>query len=596
MRIGLRLKLFAVSLGLIVVSVAIIDAYLARTVASQVTDSVREDLFIRARLVAREAAQCTASMTDVAVWDALADSIGKAAEVRVTIIRRDGVVIGDSEIPFEALAAVENHGTRHEIAVALAAGRGDDARLSATVHERMMYVAVPVAAGAAVARVAKPLREVDAARSGVHRLVAFGTAVALVVAVLMSGVAARRMSRVVETLTDVARHMTDGDLAVRTHLRGHDELATLGRALDGLAENLSRTMGTLRSERDLLERILSGMQEGVLLLGREGRIVLVNPALRAMLLLGADALGKPLIEVVRDASLGELLQNARVSRGAVPGEIGLPGLKPRRLMVHAVRLAGDVDGVLAVFVDVTELRRLESLRRDFVANVSHELRTPVAAIRSAAETLRDGALDEPASASRFVAIIERNGARLQALIEDLLELSRLESKEFRLRSERVDVDATIAVVLGLFRERARAKRIAIVVHVPYPATIQTDPRALEQVLGNLVDNAIKYCPTGATVTLSAKLDEQLARLVVADTGPGVAAEHLPRIFERFYRVDTGRSRAVGGTGLGLSIVKHLVEAMGGEVSVESELGKGSTFTVTLPVTQSTDRRLLAVNT
>jgi two-component system phosphate regulon sensor histidine kinase PhoR len=401
----------------------------------------------------------------------------------------------------------------------------------------------------------------------------------------LAAIAAGWMSRVVRDLTIAAQRMTHGDLDVRTGLERGDELAELGHALDQLAESLKGTLRELRSERDLQGRILEGMQEGVLVLDKNGRVVMMNPALRAMLLLGTDAKGRLLIEVVRHADLHELVDRARAGRTVALGEIDLPGIKPRRLLVHATGFAGEAGGLLAVFVDVTDLRRLESLRRDFVANVSHELRTPVTAVRSAAETLRESALvdPDPSVPARFVDIIVRNAERLQSLIEDLLELSRLESKEFRLKKERVELPVVASIVMGLFRERADKKGVRLKVELPsdLPA-LTTDQRALEQVVSNLVDNAVKYCPSGSSVTVSAEKTHGALKVVVKDTGPGIDPKHVPRLFERFYRVDAGRSREIGGTGLGLSIVKHLVEAMGGQVTVDSAVGHGSAFSVTLP--------------
>jgi two-component system, OmpR family, phosphate regulon sensor histidine kinase PhoR len=253
------------------------------------------------------------------------------------------------------------------------------------------------------------------------------------------------------------------------------------------------------------------------------------------------------------------------------------------LLVHAAPLSGDDEGLLVVFVDVTELRRLESLRRDFVANASHEIRTPIAAVRSATETLRSGALEDPRVAARFVDIIERNAQRLQSLLEDMLELSKLESNEFKLKRERVELGSVVPLVLALFRERAEKKAVSLSSELARsPGAVEGDARALEHVLSNLVDNAVKYCPAGSRVVVSASLEGDRVNLVVSDTGPGIPAEHLPRVFERFYRVDAGRSRELGGTGLGLSIVKHMVEAMRGKVWVESELGRGATFIVSLP--------------
>ncbi|HEY3818976.1 MAG TPA: ATP-binding protein [Polyangiaceae bacterium] len=588
MTLSVRTKLFLVSVALIAASMGAADAYLTPSIAGHLTQTIRADLLVRARLVAREAAASPASVTSgEPSWEMLAHSLAGTANGRVTFIAADGVVLGDSDVPANELARVENHASRPEVEQALATGEGEAERLSATVHSPMVYAAVRFErAGAVVgvARVAELLSEVERARADMRRLIWIGSAVALALALVLSNLVAKRMSGAVSELTDAARRMTEGDLSVRTRLTGHDELGELGHALDRLAGSLATTLGQLRAERDLQGRILEAMQEGVVVVDRSGRIVLVNPALRSMLLVGAEAVGKLLIETVRHAQLEDLVAGARASSGAVPVEIELPGLKPRRLLVHASPLSGDDEGLLFVFVDVTEVRRLESLRRDFVANASHELRTPVAAVRSATETLRSGALEDPGAAIRFVDIIERNAMRLQSLVEDMLELSKLESNELKVKRERVELGSVVPIVLALFRERAEKKGVRLTAELaPDASAIEGDPRALEHVLSNLVDNAVKYCPPGTRVLVTAsRLDEERVRLVVSDTGPGIPAEHLPRVFERFYRVDAGRSRELGGTGLGLSIVKHMVEAMRGKVAVESEVGRGSTFTVILP--------------
>jgi two-component system phosphate regulon sensor histidine kinase PhoR len=423
----------------------------------------------------------------------------------------------------------------------------------------------------------------DAEAASRVRRFAWGEAgVVFVVAMLLTQRVATRVSRVSSELTRAVTRLREGDLTVRTHLRGHDELAQLGLVLDRLAAGLAATFGELRAERDLQKRMLEAMHEGVVVVDRDGRIVLLNPAVRSMLLLGTDAVGKLLIETVRHAQLDTMLEQARTRARERPVEIELPGLKPRRMLVQVTPLGTD-GGLMFVLVDVTELRRLESLRRDFVANASHELRTPIAAVRSATETLRTGALDDRGAASRFVEIIERNAVRLQSLVEDLLELSKLESNEFKLKRERVELERVVPIVFALFRERAEKKGVRLSADLaPSLPPVDGDPRALEHILSNLVDNAVKYCPPGAQIIVRAAEDDGRVRLVVSDTGPGIAPEHLPRVFERFYRVDAGRSRELGGTGLGLSIVKHMVEAMRGKVSVESAVGVGSTFSVLLP--------------
>ncbi|MBS2017785.1 MAG: PAS domain-containing protein [Deltaproteobacteria bacterium] len=418
----------------------------------------------------------------------------------------------------------------------------------------------------------------------VHALVA-----GAVVGFLVSELGVRWVDETVTPLTSVARRMHGGDLTVRARTAREQDLGQLGSAIDQLAESLSRTVGELRSERDLVSRILDGMQEGVLLLDKDGKVALMNPSLREMLLLRADVLGQPLLEVVRHAELKELLDRARTTQKTCSGEVELGGLKPRRLLVRGTAFteesgnAGEkAGGLLAVFFDVTDIRRLESLRRDFVANVSHELRTPVTAVLSAAETLEGALAKDPEAAKRFLGIIERNAARLQRLIEDLLDLSRIESRELRLRPERFAFEPFATHLLGMFRERADKRRITLKLEGAKSVDVDADRRALEQVLTNLVDNAVKYCPEGSTVILRGERAEGRVRLDVEDNGSGIEEKHLPRLFERFYRVDTGRSREMGGTGLGLSIVKHLVEAMGGTIEVSSTVGKGTTFAIALP--------------
>jgi two-component system phosphate regulon sensor histidine kinase PhoR len=283
--------------------------------------------------------------------------------------------------------------------------------------------------------------------------------------------------------------------------------------------------------------------------GPDGRIVLMNPALKAMLLVAGQPEGKNVLHVIRNADLSQLLSRAR-EEAACEGELELSGLMPRR-----------------------------PIRREFVANASHELRSPLTSIRAAAETL-ESAYDDPESAKRFAGLIVRNAERLQSLVDDMMELSRAESREVRLVLEAVDLNSLVERVVAQFLPRAESRRMQLTYQRDMPA-VRADRRALEQALGNLIDNALKYCPEGASIHVGANREDGFVRLAVADDGPGIAPPHQERVFERFYRVDAGRSRELGGTGLGLAIVKHLVEAMGGSVGVESRAGAGSTFYFTL---------------
>jgi two-component system phosphate regulon sensor histidine kinase PhoR len=585
-KLGIRSQLFLVSLALITLSVAVADAYLTRELDADLSVRVRDELLSRLRLIAREAAQYPAALDDAARWDAFADDLGDVTRARVSVIRDDGVVLGDSDVRATELARVENHKARPEVQGALNTGSGSSVRFSDTVRQRFMYAALPFTHDgrrAGVVRLAKPLTEVDGAISEVRRLVMFASGLGLLAAILMSSLAAHWMSKTVRSLTAVARRMAEGDLSARTRLVGSDEVAELGRALDQLASGLMSALSELRSERDLLSRVLHGMQEGVLLLDRSGRVALANVALRDMLLLGNDVVGKSPLELVRNAELKRILDEAQRGQEAISDELELGDLKPRRLLVHAAALPGEPGGLLAVFVDVTDLRRLETMRRDFVANVSHELRTPIATVRSAAETLRRALDTQPDAAPDFVEIIERQAERLQSLVEDLLDLARIESRQLKLNVEPIALGPMAQHMISLFRDRAQARQIRLETELATDMPlISADRRALEQVLTNLLDNAVKYATEGALVVLRAVPEHGCVRISVQDSGPGIEAKHLPRIFERFYRVDAGRSREIGGTGLGLSIVKHLVEAMDGHLGVESAPGQGTKFDFALP--------------
>jgi two-component system phosphate regulon sensor histidine kinase PhoR len=587
LRLDIRAKLFVASLGLIAASMLAAELTLRPAIEQNLTDRIRADLLVRLALV-EEAAAAPRDLAP-ATWDALADRLGGPSQARVTFVAADGHVLGDSEVAMADLPRLENHRDRPEVAAALSGRGGASTRWSATVHDRLLYAAVPLKlpdGSRGAARLAVPLADVDAALVQLRRLLLVALAVALVVATLMSSAAAHLMSGALRRMTDVARRMSDGDLQARARVSGADEIALLGRALDGLASNLSKTLAELRGERDLLQSILQSMREGVLVLDGDRRILLVNAALRRSLLLGSAVEGKAPLELVRNADLQELLDRAFTATEPVSGEIETSGLQPRRLLVHASTLprAGGPGGLLAVFVDVTEIRRLETLRKDFVANVSHELRTPVTAVRSAVETLRHTLESDQAASARFVEMIDRNAQRLSTLVEDLLDLSRIESKEYRPELQALALRPAAEQVVGLLRAKVDEKRQRIAIEIsPDAFVVRADKHALEQVLTNLVENAVKYCPAEASITLRARAVDGRARVEVVDTGPGVEPRHLSRLFERFYRVDGGRSRDMGGTGLGLSIVKHLVEAMSGDVGVESLPGRGSTFWFTLPL-------------
>lgn len=409
-------------------------------------------------------------------------------------------------------------------------------------------------------------------------------AIALVLALLVVVLVRGRTRRLERALARMERALASGEPSGARGARGASVDGGYGGGAERLAERVEVTLAGLRSDRDRFAGVLSGMNEGLLMVDAVGRVALVNPALRELLLLSSDVIGSTPLEVFHHAELQGLLDEAAAESASVEREIVVEGLAPRRLQVRAAPLAPELGrGVFAIFVDVTERRRLETMRRDFVANVSHELRTPVTAIRTAAETLPIVIEHDPPAAANFVRVIDRNAVRLHALVEDLLDLSRIESREVQLVREDLPLGPLVTQIVELFRARAQEREMTLQLRLdPSLPLASVDRGAFERVLTNLVDNAIKYSGQGCTVTVSADVDGDWLRVTIADTGAGIPAEHLQRLFERFYRVDAGRSRELGGTGLGLSIVKHLVESMGGTVAVESKVGAGAAFSFTVP--------------
>ncbi len=577
MKLGLRAWLFGLSSGVVLVSCLALFAYADPVLERRLMAQARQELRVRARLVAllAEARQPLSADPQPESLMRLSQALAREVGGPVKLFRADGSLLASSDGRIDSLSYARAPDF-------LGAGTGGGAFLSEGRHLHTATRFRLADGAAAVVRVGQALAPIDEERQWFRQAAAGGALSLLALALLVSEILVRRMARGLGALTDVARRMAAGELAARSGVEGEDEIVELGRTLDKLGRGLSSTLAELREERDRLAGILEGMQEGVLLLGGRRQIVLVNPALREMLLLPADTMGKPLLDVMRNAELRDLFEAAATTDEPTIHEVEIGSIKPRRLLVRVARMPGGRAELVAVFVDVTEVRRLESVRRDFVANVSHELRTPVTSIRSAAETLIDGAAADPAAAHTFIGIIDRNAQRLHALVEDLLDLSRIEARGFRLTFEPIELGSVFSQVLGLFRERAAAARVALAERPrPELPRVRADRRGLEHVLTNLVDNAVKYGGAGTQVWLGVSVSEQLVTVSVSDDGPGIDERHLQRVFERFYRVDAGRSRDVGGTGLGLSIVKHLVEAMGGSVSVESRPGQGTTFSFTL---------------
>ncbi len=564
MKLAHRLLLGA--LGVVGVMVVLIIVQVDRKLAQRLTEETTSRLTTEARLVALQA-------TSVADADALANRLGKATGHRITLVDSSGRVIGDSEFDRPELDQLENHATRPEIMAARVSGVGSSQRHSASAGNEEIYVAVRAPVG--YARVSLATTSLNAIVSAARRDVALAGLAALLVAIVLSWVFARSVSQPVVELSAVARALAAGDFSRRPARAAPGEVGDLAVAVGRLAEQLSARVDALRAEETLVRELAESLNEGMLALDAHQQVVRLNETARALLGLRAPLpFGAEMLP--RDRSFRDAMAAALAGETVRDVEVTIAG---RILNITARGL--DHGGAVLALLDLTRLRRLETVRRDFVANVSHELKTPLTVVRGFAETLAD---DDPPAETRkqFAQSIATHTRRMQRLVDDLLDLSRIESGGWVPDPQPVDIAAAMADDVSAARATADGKGIQLDVSLDEAAReIFADPVALRQVVNNLVENALRHTTAGS-VTLRAVRDRDGVTVSVRDTGCGITTEHLPRIFERFYRVDPARSREQGGTGLGLSIVKHLVDAHGGRVRAESVPGTGTTVSCWFP--------------
>jgi two-component system phosphate regulon sensor histidine kinase PhoR len=578
-------KLFSAYASLILATTAVFAVLVAARQEEQVVSYLRERLhdsavFLRNHVAAELAGGPSERL------QAVAELLGRETQSRVTLVAADGTVWADSQ---QDPRVMENHATRYEIEQAAATGEGVAIQLSRTVGIPMMYLALRVDhAGETLGfvRVALAMESVEARITAMRRLV-WGIAAAVGVATLVvtSWVVAR-ITRPIGELTRAAESIAAGNYGHRVYMANRDELGLLGEAFNRMSAELNVRMGQISEDQHRLATVLGGMIEGVVAIDAGERVLFANDAARRLLSLPRDNLaGQPLWELVRHATVQQAVRDAFVSDQPCRREFEIAGPSRHVVALHAGRLPGHPSpGAVLVFHDVTELRRLESVRRDFVANVSHELKTPLASIKAYAETLLAGALDDRESNRSFVEQIEQQADRLHLLILDLISLARIESGQETFEIVPLDVAHIVASCVKQHDAAATAKQIALAVESP-PNSVRAlaDEEGLHEILHNLLDNAVKYTPDGGRVTVRWRPADSSCVIEVQDSGIGIPPHEQARIFERFYRVDRARSRELGGTGLGLSIVKHLAQAFGGSVAVSSEVGRGSTFSVRLPL-------------
>jgi two-component system phosphate regulon sensor histidine kinase PhoR len=519
------------------------------------------------------------------------------SRTRVTLVAPDGHVIADSAIPNHELAAVENHGARPEIRQAVETGSGTDVRTSHTTGERTLYRAVRLhgpndGAQPVYLRLGLPMVTLEEELEALKRNLAVAFGSAFLLAIGLSVWLTRRLTRPLSEMAHAARQLAAGNHTIHLEVRPGDEVGLLADSLNRMSEQLRIKIEELTEDRSQLMAMLTSMVEGVMVLDCRGRVLQLNPALERMFGVRRDEIrGEIITAVLPHAQLTGLIKTILENRAEQEAEIVLtPGNRCLHIEASVAGCERENEAcAILVFHDITELRRLEKIRKDFVANVSHELRTPLTSIKGYVEALLDGGKDDPETSTQFLNIILRQSDRLNLILEDLLELSKIESGSIMLKEEPFDLHSLIERTLSMIKPIADKKghRLTSNVDVHLPPIVGDEGR-LVQVLTNLLDNAVKYTPEKGVITVSATLADDKAivpavDLVVSDTGMGIPEADRPRVFERFYRVDKARSRELGGTGLGLAIVRHIVEGHGGQVWVEANQPQGSRFVVRLPI-------------
>ena len=595
-----RLLLFGLTIATLAALVVFLTAgvFIRRSVA----DRMQERLFEEAGLLA-DRLSAEPSLLDEgnpAGADGLARQTAGALGLRVTLIAPDGRVLGDSSVLPGQVSAMENHGTRPEIVAARESGMGHSTRESGTLHDRLIYLARRVDRGGVpigFVRLALPDSDLSRTTADYSGPLAFTSFLALVGVALLGYLVAARFSRPIESMARAADAIAAGGAGILVEYESSDEIGRLGAAMNRMTVVLGEQIQALQAEKRLLDTILGGMSEGILAVDRDRHVLLANRVLRELLgLRQGTVAGLALLEVVREesvvAAFDAALQRGETSREVVRLGTGR-GIAFELTVAPLHGTSREPAGAIGVFFDVTRLMALESVRREFVADVSHELRTPLTSIRAFGETLLAGGLEDPENNRRFVEIIKKHSDRMEAILDDLTDLSRIETGAVALERQPVELAAVAREIVESLRPKAEAMSVEATVEIPPGLTVWADRRRLEQVLLNLADNAVKFNQPGGRVIVRAGASDAAGaggvRLEVEDTGVGIPSVSLDRVFHRFYRIDRARSRELGGTGLGLSIVKHLVRLHGGTVRAESEPGRGSRFIVEFPGPPSESR-------
>ncbi len=580
-------QIFPSFLLITLLSLFAVSWYASQSLRQFYLDHTAADLYARAQLL-EKLVDGHLEPLDAATVDSVCKEMGRSTDTRFTIIIPSGMVVGDS---IETPDQMDNHADRPEIKQAFAGERGRSMRYSNTLRQEMMYVALPItdrAEHVAVVRASLPTTFIENELNSIRIQIMIG---GIIIAILAAGVSlaiSRRISQPLETMKKGADRFADGELSHRLAIPDSTEMASLAEAMNQMAAHLENRIKAVSDQRNELETVLSSMLEGVIAVDSQERIISVNQAAAQLFETDFETFQyRSIQETIRNLPLQQFINKALSSAQPLQEDITLFQNQQRILDVKSSPLL-DADkihiGTLIVLNDVTHLRRLENMRSDFVANVSHEIKTPLTAIKGFVETLQHGKVEKPEETRRFLEIIQRHVDRLNSIIEDLLTLSKIEQEDEAgtLNLQSWKIADVFQAAIQICRSKAEEKDLNIEVGGNQNARTDFDPTLIEQAVVNLLDNAVKYSNPGGSITISAETNDSEILINVRDQGIGIAQKHLPRLFERFYRVDKSRSRQLGGTGLGLAIVKHIAQAHGGYVTVESTVGEGSTFSIHLP--------------
>jgi two-component system phosphate regulon sensor histidine kinase PhoR len=563
-----------------------LGVYITSSARNTQINHLKLQLVNEAELVANISASSFADPAQQVNLNVVAQTIGAEINTRITFIALDGTVLGDND---QTAASMENHATRPEVQAALAGNIGQDTRYSTTLREYMMYAAVPVLSQGqkiGVARVALPLTTVESSVNSEVLTIITAVVIAAILFILIAALIARMITKPVRQITKAAVGITAGNLGQQIEIRTNDEIGRLAHAFNEMSQNLKTTIAAIVDERGNLATVLTNLTDGVVMTDAEEKLLLTNPAAERLFNFKKENVnGQPLIEAVHDYEIDEIVKKCLSTTHEQTAQLETNG---RFIRVIAVPITtGRSYSTLVLFQDLTELRNLQTMRRELIGNISHDLRTPIAGIKAMVETLQDTAIDDKQVALDFLTRINGEVDRLTQMVTELTELSHIETGKAELRRVPTNLNYLIEEVVGQMRPQAESKPVTITTdfnsNLP---VIKVDKDRIRQTLTNLVHNAIKFNNPGGKVTITTTFDNESAIVSMSDTGIGISKEDLPHIFERFYKADKARSQ--GGSGLGLAIAKHTIQAHGGSISVKSEEGKGTTITFDLPLnTKST---------